>query len=99
MRAAPLAVWGHQLPPATLAEHAASDARLSHPNQACCDASAAYCIALAHLIACPGDAAGALQAACTWVEEHAGEYAAASRAPLHVKSAASLLLSLGPVLW
>ncbi|KAL4443436.1 hypothetical protein ABPG75_011173 [Micractinium tetrahymenae] len=73
MRVAPLAVWGHRLPPAELAEHAAADARLSHPNQACCDASAAYCIAVAHLIASPGDAAGALQAACAWAEEQACE--------------------------
>lgn len=73
MRVAPLAVWGHRLSPAELADHAAADARLSHPNQACCDASAAYSIAVAHLIAHPGDAAGALQAACAWVEDHAGE--------------------------
>lgn len=72
MRAAPLAVWGHRLPPAELAAAAAADVRLSHPNPACADASAAYCIALAHLIAHPGNAGGALAAACAWASEHAG---------------------------
>lgn len=72
MRAAPLAVWGHRLPPAALAECAALDASLSHPNTTCGDASAAYVIAVARLIAQPGDAAGALAVACAWAEEHAG---------------------------
>ena len=43
---------------------AAADARLSHPHQTCADCSAAYCIVIAHLISHPGDAGGALQAAC-----------------------------------
>jgi ADP-ribosylglycohydrolase len=72
MRAAPLAVWGHRLPPATLAECAALDASLSHPNPTCGEASAAYVIALARLIARPGDAAGALAAACDWARDCAG---------------------------
>lgn len=72
MRISPVAVWGHPLDPATLAQHAAADARLSHPNPTCCDCSAAYAIAAAHLIRHPGDAEGAMQAACTWAEQHAG---------------------------
>ena len=72
MRAAPLAVWGHRLPPATLAEYAILDASLSHPSPTCGEASAAYVIALAHLIAQPGDAEGALAAACAWAEDSAG---------------------------
>lgn len=92
MRVAPLAVWGHRLSPAELADHAAADARLSHPNQACCDASAAYSIAVAHLIAHPGDAAGALQAACAWVEDHAGEQGLASRAAGSASAQQSVLL-------
>ncbi|PSC68863.1 ribonuclease III isoform A [Micractinium conductrix] len=59
--------------PGELAAAAAADVRLSHPNPACADASAAYCIALAHLIAHPGNAGGALAAACAWASEHAGE--------------------------
>ena len=73
MRVAPLAVWGHQLSPALLAEYAAADAGLSHPNPTCGDCSAAYCIAVAHLIARPGDAEGALKAAEAWAQEHAGK--------------------------
>lgn len=74
MRAAPLAVWGHRLTPAALAECAVLDASLSHPNPACGEASAAYVIALARLVAQPGDAAGALAAAIAWAEEHAGQW-------------------------
>lgn len=72
MRVAPLAVWGRQLPAETLADYARLDASLSHPNPACGDASAVYAIALASLVARPGDAAGALAAACEWAEAHAG---------------------------
>ena len=74
MRAAPLAVWGHRLTPTALAECAVLDASLSHPNPTCGEASAAYVVALACLIAQPGDAAGALAAASAWAEEHAGQW-------------------------
>lgn len=71
MRATPLTIWAHQLEDAAIAAAAAADARLSHPNQACQDASAAYCIAVAALIRRPGDAAGALAAAEGWAAAHA----------------------------
>ena len=73
MRVAPLAVWAHREPAEAIFQHCAADASLSHPNPVCAEASAAYCIAIAHLIRCPGDAEGALAAACTWAEQHAGE--------------------------
>ena len=72
MRVAPLAIWGHMLDPAVLAALASEDARLSHPNPTCRQASGAYCVALAHLIRRPGDAGGAVEAACGWAEAHAG---------------------------
>lgn len=40
-------------------------------HQVCQDASAAYCIAIKHLIAAPGDAGGAAAAASAWAERHA----------------------------
>ncbi len=72
MRATPLGVWGHRLPPEAVAAAARADAALSHPAQACRDASALYSIALAHLVAAPGDAQGALAAAEAWADAHAG---------------------------
>ncbi|KAG1664748.1 hypothetical protein FOA52_004756 [Chlamydomonas sp. UWO 241] len=63
MRCAPIAVWGCRLPAEGIAEAARTDARLSHPSDVCQDASAAYVVALAHLITHPEDASGALAAA------------------------------------
>lgn len=73
MRITPLAIWGHRLTPSRIATDAALDASLSHPNPTCAHASAAYAIAVALLVANPGDAAGALAAAITWASEHAGD--------------------------
>lgn len=72
MRAAPLGVWAHRLEASAVAKLAQADADLSHPNPTCRDCNAVYCIAIAHLVAHPGDAQGALEAACTWAEQHAG---------------------------
>lgn len=72
MRIAPLAVWAHRQGPEEIAAHCAADASLSHPNPACAESSAAYCIAIAHLIRHEGDAEGALAAACAWAQQHAG---------------------------
>ena len=97
MRVAPLAVWGHRLPAATLAEHAALDASLSHPNPTCGEASAAYAIALAHLIAHPGDATGALAAACSWAEAHAGAPGAAGLACMATTGSEAAPLASAPL--
>jgi ADP-ribosylglycohydrolase/fructose-1,6-bisphosphatase/inositol monophosphatase family enzyme len=51
MRISPLGIWGHALPPDTLATHARADASLTHPHPVCRDASAAYVVAVAHAIA------------------------------------------------
>ena len=63
MRVAPLAVWSATQPQAATAEAARMDARLSHPNKACQDANALFCVAIAHLVTHPGDAEGAVAAA------------------------------------
>lgn len=71
MRCTPLAVWGHALCDGELAAACRADAELSHPNLVCQDASAAYCIALKHLINHPGDAHGAAGAADDWAQRSA----------------------------
>lgn len=47
MRVSPLAVYGHALPDAELAQLARDDASLTHANPLCQDANAVYCVALA----------------------------------------------------
>lgn len=70
MRIMPVAVWcasnalsdglkTEQIIP-HIREHAAVDARLSHPNPVCVEANILYCIAAVHLINNPGDGLGAL---------------------------------------
>ena len=63
MRATPLGVWGHRLPPAAVAKLAEADSSMSHPNPNCCRAVAAYSVAIAHLLTHPGDRDGALKQA------------------------------------
>lgn len=60
MRATPLAVWGARREPAEVVAAAMRDARLSHPNDACVGAAAAYVLAIRHLVNDRGDVAGAL---------------------------------------
>ena len=79
MRIMPVAVWcaaharseglktEHVI--ATIREHAATDARLSHPNQICVEANILYCIAAVHLINNPGDGLGALTIVETEIQE------------------------------
>lgn len=62
MRATPLAIWGHRLPPDELAHLASADSRLSHPNPAVVSAVEAYVIAIASFINTPRDRARAWQA-------------------------------------
>jgi len=73
MRATPLAVWGARpgREEAALIAAAQDDARLSHPNEACVDACAAYVLAIASLIRAPGDAVRAFGAARTWADASA----------------------------
>lgn len=50
MRVSPLAVFGHALAPPALAELAAQDARLSHPDPLCQAASAVFTLTLAEVL-------------------------------------------------
>lgn len=56
-----------------VAEMARADAGLSHCNPITRAASAAYSISIAHLVAHPGDAEGAVAAASAWATAHAGQ--------------------------
>lgn len=72
MRAAPIGVFSCQRSNAEIAELARADSSLTHPNKACCDAVACYAIAIAHLVATPGDRTGALEQVDAWASVHAG---------------------------
>ena len=63
MRASPLGVWGARLSAAELRQAAFDDTLLSHPAASCRYATAAYVIAIRHLMLSPGDADGAMDAA------------------------------------
>lgn len=64
MRCVPLAIWafGRGLSVEELAEVAAADARLSHPDHTVIAANVAYLVAILSLLRSGGDRAGALQA-------------------------------------
>jgi ADP-ribosyl-[dinitrogen reductase] hydrolase len=66
MRVSPLGIFGWRLPPAELAALARQDAEITHPNPVCRDASAAFCVALAHAVRTGEGAAGAHAAALAW---------------------------------
>ena len=65
MRVSPLGVWGHALSPAELARMARSESAITHPHPACCDASAAFTVAIAHAVR-TGDGPAAHRAALAW---------------------------------
>jgi ADP-ribosylglycohydrolase/fructose-1,6-bisphosphatase/inositol monophosphatase family enzyme len=69
MRVSPLGIFGWRLPPAALAALARQDAEITHPNPVCRDASAVFCVALAHAIRTGEGAAAAHAAALAWARE------------------------------
>ena len=71
MRCMPIAVWCHRLADEDIAEKAIADCALTHPNDTCKYANAAYCIAGAHLIRRPGDAKGAVRRVAAYCESSA----------------------------
>lgn len=71
MRCVPLGISGWRTPEAELVARTRADARLTHPNPACGDSTAAYVLAVAHLVAHPGDGEGAWDRAVAWARDHA----------------------------
>jgi ADP-ribosylglycohydrolase/fructose-1,6-bisphosphatase/inositol monophosphatase family enzyme len=69
MRASPLGIFAHALPPGAAAELARQDARLTHPNPACGDATAAFVVAVAHGVREGDGPEGAWRAALDWARE------------------------------
>jgi len=59
MRASALGIWSTRLTQEETAKAAHADASLTHPNPSCQWASAAYVVAIRHLLLSPGDGAGA----------------------------------------
>jgi ADP-ribosyl-[dinitrogen reductase] hydrolase len=59
MRASALGIWSTRLSMNDAAKAAREDAGLTHPNLSCQWASAAYVVAIRHLVLNPGDSAGA----------------------------------------
>jgi ADP-ribosylglycohydrolase/fructose-1,6-bisphosphatase/inositol monophosphatase family enzyme len=69
MRVSPLGIFGWRLAPRALATLARQDAEITHPNPVCRDASAAFCVALAHAVRTGEGAAAAHAAALGWARE------------------------------
>ncbi len=66
MRASPIGVWGHSADDKQLAETARQDSCLSHPNESCWQAVAAYSIAIAELVT-SRDRSKAWERARSWI--------------------------------
>lgn len=63
MRVSALGIWSTGLSMNDAAQAAREDASLTHPNPSCQWASAAYVVAIRHLLLNPGDGSGALEQA------------------------------------
>ena len=73
MRASPLGVLAHALPPAAAAALAREDAALTHLHPACGDASAAFVVAVSHAVREGDGAQAAWSAARRWCDEARAE--------------------------
>ena len=67
MRVSPLAIHGWSRDRDALASDARADSALTHPNRTCCDAVAAYCVAIAHAIRTGDGPAAVYEATSAWV--------------------------------
>ena len=72
MRVSPLAIWGHRLSDDQLAALARDESAITHPNDRCRDACAAYCVAIAHGLR-GADAPAMHAAALAWAERAGAE--------------------------
>jgi len=73
MRATPLGAWSARGSLEEAVEAACADARLTHPNPSCQWSTAAYVVAIRHLMLNPGDNVGALDAARSILPEGEGD--------------------------
>jgi ADP-ribosyl-[dinitrogen reductase] hydrolase len=79
MRASPLAVLAHALPPDQAAALARQDSALTHPSPVCGDAAAAFVVAAAHAIREGDGPRAAHAAALAWAETAGAEPAVVER--------------------
>lgn len=73
MRATPLGIIAASLSEEASADIAARDSSLTHPNESCKFAVAAYVLAIRHLVHNPGDNQGAMMAARAYLESTQSE--------------------------
>lgn len=73
MRQSPLAIWGYGLEPAVLGQVAGEDARLTHPNPVCREASAVYVTTIAEAIRTGLDAEASYQFAMEYHQKFGQE--------------------------
>jgi ADP-ribosylglycohydrolase/fructose-1,6-bisphosphatase/inositol monophosphatase family enzyme len=73
MRASPLGVFAHGLPPAEAAAVAREDSALTHPHVVCRDAAAAFVVGVAHAIREGSGGEAAYEAAMRWGREAGAE--------------------------
>lgn len=73
MRQSPLAIWGYALDPRIVGALAREDARLTHPNPVCQDASAVYVATIAQIIRWGLDAPAAYEFALDFVRRYGQE--------------------------
>ena len=71
MRASPLGVFTHALPPADAAALARAESALTHPDPICADSVAAYVVAIGHAIRTGTGPDDAYQAALAWARAEA----------------------------
>lgn len=69
MRIAPLGIWAHRLSVEDTLELARADARLTHPNPSCTDASAIFAATLAYAVRDEPDPAEAYAFACSLAKD------------------------------
>lgn len=75
MRISPLAIWGHALPPAQLANIARTDSATTHPHAVCQDSCAAFVVATAHAIRTGEGAQATYDVALKWIRSAKAEAA------------------------
>lgn len=101
MRQGPLALWGWQLATEDLAAIVAMDTALTHPNQVCQDASAAFVVAIAAAVRGGLGGRATYEKAYAWNRQHGGSpsvtaalEAATSRLPSFETNEGHVLIAL-----
>jgi ADP-ribosylglycohydrolase len=80
MRSTPLGIWATRVTKSAAVDSALADAALTHPDATCGWASAAYVVAIRHLLLNQGDLQGAFQAAVEIVDSNLDKGASSVRA-------------------